>query len=195
MKILSENANNDINKSLVILLQNLVNEDQKWREYSIKIDNNELVKDTITKEIVEHKIEITDSLNYYQLRSIIDSFGYPNSDIAGTDGEFNFWLLIQHQDKHPTFQDSILSLMKIEVEKGKATAQLYAYLIDRVKINKRQLQIYGTQMSFNDVKLTYELLPVIEVEKLNERRKNIGLGSIENYIEQMNSDYFESLIK
>lgn len=195
VKILSENANNEINTSLALLLQSLADEDQKWRNLLVSIRNNEHINDTITKEFVSAKIQFTDSLNYYQLKDIADSVGYPNYDIAGTDGEFNFWLLVQHQDKHPEFQDSILTLMKKEVENGKAYSKNYAYLLDRVKINSGQLQVYGTQMKLNNEKTSYEPMPVIEPEKLNERRESMGLGSIEKYIEQMNSEYFGTLKK
>ena len=65
----------------------------------------------------------------------------------------------------------------------------YAYLIDRVNINSREKQVYGTQMQLNSDSTSYEPKPVIEPEQLNRRRKEAGLVPIEAYIKTMNDRY------
>jgi hypothetical protein len=100
-------------------------------------------------------------------------------------------LLVQHADKHPDFQDSVLVRMKIEADKGNSSITDYAYLLDRVLINTGQKQVYGTQMTLNSSKTSYECKPVIGPEKLNERRRQVGLSTIEVYIQIMNDNYLE----
>lgn len=185
----------NFNKPLIHLLDSLVTEDQKWRNYLTKYENKELGKDTISYNYINRQCVMTDSLNYFFLKVIFMKFGSPNYDLVGKDGSHNFWLLIQHQDLHPQFQDSVLIKMKIEVDKNKANGIDYAYLLDRVKVNTGQLQVYGTQMKLNIDSTSYEPKPVIAPDKINERRKSVGLNSIEEYIEIMNNRFFGSLRK
>lgn len=182
-------------RPLLHLLDSMVAEDQKWRGYLVKHFNGELKDDTISYETISRKCSYTDSMNYFTLKNIFARYGYPNYDLIGTEGSHNFWLLVQHQDMHPAFQDSVLLRMKTEVDAGKAAGTDYAYLVDRVKVNTGQPQVYGTQMGLNEEKTSYIPQNVIEPEKLNERRKSVGLGSIESYIELMNTRYSGSLKK
>ena len=112
--------------------------------------------------------------------------GFLGYDKVGESGSGNFWLLIQHMDNHPEFQDTVLKAMKIEVDKENASSTNYAYLVDRVKLSKGELQIYGTQLTLNREKKIYEVSPLFEPEKVNERREEIGMPSLESYIEEVN---------
>jgi hypothetical protein len=182
-------------KKLSSLLDSLAKEDQKWRNLLTKFRNNEIPKDSIDEKTIEEQIILTDYLNFIKVKKIFYSHGFPNYDLVGVKGSHNFWYIVQHQDWHVEFQDSVLIAMKPEAEKGKASWTDYAYLIDRVKCNKRELQIYGTQMKKNKEGTSYEPKPVIEPEKLNERRKSIGLSTIEDYIKLMETNYYGSISK
>ncbi|MCO5267507.1 MAG: hypothetical protein M9897_01255 [Brumimicrobium sp.] len=181
------------NKPLLYLLDSMKMEDQRWRNYMTRFINGELHNDTISKETINLHISLTDSLNYFLLKDIFYKYGFPNYDLVGQEGSNNFWLLVQHQDSYPNFQDSVLTKMKIEVNNNKASSVNYAYLVDRVKINTGKQQVYGTQMELNKEQTSYIPLNVMAPEKLNERRASVGLISIESYIEIMNKRYFGSL--
>lgn len=174
-------------------IDSLVKVDQKWRGLYRQVLNEEI--DTISSSFVSFQIRIVDSLNFISIQTIFNKHGYPGYDKVGKESSHNFWLLVQHADNHASFQDSVLTKMKIEAEKGNSSLNDYAYLVDRVKVNTGQLQIYGTQMHLNQDKSSYESKPVIEPDKLNERRKEVGLGTIEDYIEIMNNRYFGTLKK
>ena len=79
--------------------------------------------------------------------------------------------------------------MKQEADRGNAAIKDYAYLYDRVKINRDQLQQYGTQMRVDTLKMTCEPKPVEDPVKLNERRKQVGLSPMEDYIRIMNESF------
>ncbi len=181
------------NKPLLYLLDSLATEDQKWRNYMTKFSNGELQDDTISMKTINRNIVLTDSLNYFLLMDIFSKFGFPNNDLVGQEGSQYFWLLVQHQDAHPGFQDSVLTKMKIEVDANKASGRNFAYLLDRVKVNTGQPQVYGTQMELNEEQTSYIPKNVIDPDKLNVRRLNIGLDSIENYISFMNQRHSGSL--
>jgi hypothetical protein len=191
----NDEAGKGSDKALYHLLDSMKTEDQKWRNKLVQYWNGELGTDSAVFNSVTHNITLTDSLNYFLLIDIFAKHGYPNYDLVGERGSSNFWLLVQHQDRHPSFQDSVLTKMKIEVDSGKASGENYAYLVDRVKVNTGQPQVYGTQMQLNSKSTSYEPKNVIEPEKLNERRKSVGLTSIEDYIQFMNHRHFGSLKK
>lgn len=182
-----------INKALSIRIDSLTAEDQKWRGLVRQLNNSEI--DSISKDTISKYLRITDSLNFFHLQDIISNYGHPTIPMVGQNSSKNFWLLVQHQDKNVSFQLEVLKLMKIEVDKGLVAYLYYAYLIDRVKVNSGELQVYGTQMTLNAKGDSYEPKPCIEPSKLNERRKEAGLPPIEVYIETMNTRYFGDLSK
>jgi hypothetical protein len=184
-----------LDKPLLRLLDSLVEQDQKWREYSRKYENGELGDDTISITSIRRNWKRVDSLNNREVRRIFQRYGYLNFDRVGEEGSNNFWLLVQHQDAYPQFQDSVLAEMKKEVDRKKASAINYAYLLDRVKVNTGQQQVYGTQMRINADFTSWEPNPLIEPEKVNERRKSVGLGTIEEYTAIMNSRFYGRLKK
>ena len=169
------------------LIDSLKIEDQKWRNLSSKVYKKEI--DTVNIEVIMSQVRVTDSLNFLVIKPLFDKYGYLGYDKVGDQSSHNFWLLVQHTDKHPDFQDSVLIKMKIEVDKGNSSIKDYSYLYDRVKINSGQLQLYGTQMTLDSLKGSYIPKPVFEPEKLNERRKRVGLSPIEDYIKIMNDNF------
>jgi hypothetical protein len=181
-----DESNKSYNRQLLYLLDSLVFYDIKWRNYEIEYNNNQLYNDTISLETIKKNIQLTDSLNYLQIKKIFLMFGYPNYDLVGEEGSLNFWFLVQHQDQYPDFQERVLQKMEVEANLKKASSVNYAYLVDRVKVNTNKKQVYGTQCKLNKNQTSMILKPVIRPRNLNKRRKSVGLGSIENYIATMN---------
>ena len=50
-------------------------------------------------------------------------------------------------------------------------------------------------MKLNAASTSYEPQPMIDPDKLNERRKSVGLDSIESYTETINKIFFRTLKK
>lgn len=190
-----EQSESGLDKSLIHLIDSMLVEDQKWRNFLRRHYNGDLHTDSLSKEMIEKNMLLTDSLNYPVLKEIFAEYGYPGFNIVGQQGAENFWFLMQHQDSHPKFQEQVLVQMKIQVDNKNASARLFAYLTDRVKVNTHQLQVYGTQMKLNPSGTSFEPEPVVQPEKLNERRASVGLETIEKYTEIMNSTYFGRLKK
>ena len=178
-----------VDSNLSKLLDSLKIEDQKWRDLSSKVYQNEI--DTISIELVTKRVIETDSLNYLVIKPLFDKYGYLGNDKVGVQSSHNFWLLVQHADFHPDFQEIVLIKMKIEADKGNAPLKDYAYLYDRVKVNSGQLQLYGTQMTLDSLIMSYKPEPVFDPDKLNERRKQAGLSPIEDYIKIMNDNFLK----
>lgn len=182
-----------LDTNLVNLLDSMVQIDQKWRGIIRQINNGEI--DTINLSEAKLQLLRTDSLNTIKLKMVFEKYGFLGYDIAGKDGSHKFWLLIQHQDKHIDFQLEVLEKMKVAAKNENASFQDYAYLIDRIKVNLGKPQVYGTQMTMNADSTSYIPKAVIEPDKLNKRRKEVGLPPIEFYINAMNERYFGTIKK
>ena len=164
-------------------IDSLAAEDQKpYRQ----LQNGE-----ITTEQAEKDFKEITKQNYVHLKKIIEEHGFPTFKMVGKASSHNFWLMVQHSDFDVEFQQKVLQLMLVEVKKNNASSQDYAYLVDRVRINSKQPQLYGTQLTVTDINKGYELKPVEKPEELDQRRKEIGLPPIKEYLEKSNKIFFE----
>lgn len=182
------------NADLSSMIDSLKIEDQLIRN-EITRARNMVDVDTATLSNLYAKMRIVDSLNQIVLKDLFQKNGYLGIDIVGVESSHNFWLLIQHCDTDPDFQLEVLRAMKVEAEKGNANWRDYAYLLDRVLVNQGKAQMYGTQMKLNADSTSFEPELLMEPERVNIRRFDIGLGKIEWYIETMNERYFGVLNK
>jgi hypothetical protein len=177
------------------LLDSMEVSDQKFRNKSTELMNNGFKRDSPEmQQNFKNGVE-ADSLNMIILKKLFLQYGFLGIEEVGKQGSGNFWLMMQHCDRDPKFQEEVLSEMKKHIERKNANPSNYAYLIDRVNVNTNKIQVYGTQMTLNKDKTSYEPKPVIDPENLNKRRAEVGLGTIEEYIETMNSHYKGSLTK
>lgn len=126
-----------------------------------------------------------------RLKQIYDKYGFVGFDLAGEEGSRNFWLMVQHSDHNPDFQKKVLEKMKIEVDKGNAIPSNYGLLVDRVKLNTGEKQVFGTQVTYNME--TGQAYPrdLEDSLNVNKRRKSVGLEPIEEYLNQMTEMHFE----
>jgi hypothetical protein len=177
------------------LLDSMVVSDQKFRNQSTDLTNKGFEWLSPEMQKVFKDGQKADSLNMIVLKKLFKEYGFLGIEEVGKQGSGNFWLMMQHCDKDPKFQEEVLGEMKKHIERKNANPSNYAYLIDRVKVNTGKEQVYGTQMKLNQEGSSYEPKPVIDPENLNKRRAEVGLGTIEEYIGIMNSHYKGSLTK
>jgi hypothetical protein len=123
-----------------------------------------------------------------RVKEIIEHIGWPTASKVGEETAHNTWLLVQHADLDIEFQKQCLGLMGQEIA-GEVRLQDIAYLIDRIRTNENQPQLYGTQFTEIDGKS----IPLsIEDEKhVDDRRKEMELGILEEGIKHMYEKYSE----
>ena len=73
-------------------------------------------------------------------------------------------------------------MMREAVKAGKASSRSMALLEDRVGLGKGELQVYGSQIGTDQETGKMYVLPLLDPDKVNERRAEVGLGPIEEYI-------------
>lgn len=116
------------------------------------------------------------------LNQIIDIIGFPTVEKVGNHPAYSAWLVIQHSIGKPEFMKRCAELLEIEVKKKTADARNLAYLKDRIATFENKPQLYGTQFDWDE---NGELSPndFDDINKVNQRRKSIGLNTLEEQTE------------
>lgn len=131
------------------------------------------------------------AVNHKKATEIFNKHGFVGFDVAGKEGSRDFWLIVQHLDFNPQFQNEVLKKMKTEVENQNANPENYAYLLDRVQLNTGKKQVFGTQVSYNWKVCQAYPKPLIDSINVNKRRKEIGMEPLEVYLNEMSEMHFE----
>ena len=124
-----------------------------------------------------------DADNRARLKAIIREHGWPTESLVGADGAGAAWLIAQHADDDPEFQKGCLGRMRKAVAEGEAEGPLLAYLVDRVRTNAGQKQLYGTQFHLVDGRRRPR--PIEDPVRVDERRREVGLMPLSEYAAQM----------
>ncbi len=124
-----------------------------------------------------------DADNTAYMKKVIAEHGLPGYAMVGKDGALAVFLLIQHADKDRPFQNECLALMRAKVADQQFSGTHLAYLTDRVLVGQGKPQIYGTQLvQINGV---LEPSPIEDRDNVDQRRKEVGLGPLADYIEMV----------
>jgi hypothetical protein len=120
-----------------------------------------------------------DTFNLRRLKHIVHQDGFPTTAMVGVDGVHAAFLLTQHADDDPAFQQMILNIIAQRWHSGVFDSNPYALLTDRVLRAHGQPQRYGTQFEERDGDWKPE--PIADEAHVDERRRAIGLMSLANY--------------
>ena len=119
-----------------------------------------------------------------RLKEIIDEHGWPTYDLVGEKGEEAAWVIAQHADLDPEFQQQALELLRDAVADGQASPGNLAYLEDRVAVAQGEPQTYGTQVGCQRTG-PVPATPIKDEAGLEERRKEAGLDPYADYVAEM----------
>jgi hypothetical protein len=121
-----------------------------------------------------------DAARTARLKEIIDEHGWPTWDLVGVDGATAAWAIAQHSDQDVAFQKGALTLLEAAAADGNSSPGEVAYLTDRVAVNSGEPQVYGTQLR-GCVDGKPAPAPMIDEDQVDERRAEVGLGTLEEY--------------
>lgn len=171
---------NGYDETLAKELEVIERDDQMLRQKSEENMSNE------DKLKLWKRIESLDSLNQIKIEQIIAKHGYPGKGKVGAQASTAF-LVIQHADL--SFQEKYFSLLEDAVNKDELDKGSFALLVDRIRVRKGQKQLYGSQLSDKDGDGIFEFDPIEDEVNVNERRKRMGLGTIEEYAKLFGVEY------
>jgi len=124
------------------------------------------------------EMEALHNQNALHLDQIIETIGYPTPAKVGEEGSAAAWLIIQHAISQPPFMKKCLDLLKQTHPSDTETLQQVAYLSDRIAVFENQPQLYGSQFDW-DQEGHLSPQPYDDITLVNERRKLIGLNTLE----------------
>ena len=122
--------------------------------------------------------------NAKTLSELIETIGYPTIGKVGKEASEAAWLIIQHSIGDPIFMRRSAELLRIAVDANEADPINLAYLTDRIAAFENRPQLYGTQFDWDEKgNLTPNLFD--DLRRVNDRRKSIGLNSLEEQTQLM----------
>ena len=131
-------------------------------------------------------IYLTDSANTEWLKSTVQDRGWPGKSRVGAEAADAAFLIVQHSPD-TAFQQAMLVLIRRAFAAGDATGQQLALLVDRVEVEAGRPQLYGTQASIADDRVI--LHPIADSVGVDERRAELGMMPLADYIRLLDSAY------
>ena len=142
---------------------------------------------------IRNEILLIDEQNTLRATQIIDSFGrWPGRDVLGYSADLTLWLCIQHADQRPEVALRYLPMLKAAVDERRTDPMHYAYLVDRIRMHEGREQVYGTQTyraKTDDGGTFFFVIPIEDVDHVDERRAAMGMESLAEYVESMNAHW------
>ncbi|MCD9085782.1 DUF6624 domain-containing protein [Stenotrophomonas sp. SY1] len=127
------------------------------------------------------KMLAVDAANLPKIRKIVADHGsLPSARQVGGDGVSAAWLLVQHADRDPAFQQQVLDRIMPLVESGEVSSREIALLTDRVLVNAGAPQRYGSQLAAINGK--WEPKPMEAPEQVDQRRASLGQMPLADYL-------------
>lgn len=122
------------------------------------------------------KIRDIDTAHRVAMKRIIADYGWPTITMVGKKAAHAAWLLVQHADEDPVFQQACLKMMQGAFGKEEVFPEDVAHLTDRVLFNLGKKQTFGTQFRLhNGVREPY---PIFNPKDVDKRRIAYGLPPI-----------------
>lgn len=115
-----------------------------------------------------------DEQNTVWLKNQIQISGWFTISKYGEKADNAAWLITQHADRDPAFQQYTLRVLEPLIARKESNPINYAYLFDRIAVNNKRPQLYGTQGRCTSAGI-WEPWNITAAEVLDERRMALGL--------------------
>jgi len=161
----------------------------KYRPYidslSIMVKNDISVRREAWSEERDKKMHIVDSVNTMKLIYLIQKYGFPTWRLVGGTASDQAWIIAQHSDKQ--FIAKFIKSYRTAVKENNANKRYLALMEDRVRMNDRCPQLYGTQLSgFSEENMGF--YPIGNIKDIDYRRRSVGLKPIKEYAKSFGLD-------
>ncbi|WP_460190064.1 DUF6624 domain-containing protein [Urechidicola sp. KH5] len=142
-------------------------------------------------EIFKQKRDSVGIDNQNRIRRLYKDYGYLGEKKIGEEASTSFWLPIQHADNDIPFQQEMLKAMKKEIEKGSTDKYHYAMLEDRINVNLKKPQRFGSQLTYNNKGQAIPKIGIIDSTIVDSLRKAYELPNLKEYYNGMTEMHFE----
>lgn len=139
------------------------------------------------KTIYSHILKV-DSITFENIKPMIEKYGMPTYKTVGQQGMDNLFILLLHLSLYPKYWSYLEPLFMAHFKNGAIVPNEYAIMIDRLRVwEEKKLQLYGTFNSSKDLN-EGRLSPIEDIAHVDKRRFEIGLMSLEQYIDMRNKN-------
>ena len=136
------------------------------------------------------KMAVIDSTNTAHLKALIAQYGFPTWSLVGYAASGQAWLIAQHSNSG--FLGEFLKSYRKAVKENNAEKSKLALMEDRYLAHEGRPQIYGSQLLKPDS--AWYFFPIIDPNRVNQRRLSMDLGSIEDYFKAISGKEFDSMM-
>lgn len=158
-----------------------VQADQQVREASLAASQGADPDGAAARATYKHAYEV-DGDNLAWLKDQVAKSGFPTVAEVGEQGMSAAFLLVQHADRDPAFQASVLQTLKNRGKDKGIKNSDFAMLTDRVLRAQKKPQRYGTQFGADPAHPGKVVMaPVEDLAHLDARRAEVGLMPISDY--------------
>ncbi len=128
-----------------------------------------------------------DRENEEEVLEILEKRGWVGRSLVGGKANMTLWLVIQHAPLET--QEKYLPMLRESVMKGESQGSHLALLEDRIQMRNGEPQTYGSQITTDPETGEQIVYEVKDPEYVNQRRSEVGLGPIEDYVKRFGLEW------
>jgi hypothetical protein len=113
---------------------------------------------------------------FSDIDAIIAKFGYPGKTLVGEEYAIVFSII---SAGNLTIKEKYYDLIINAANSNELEWKDVAFFVDKVKVAKKQPQVYGTQLKMDLTNYSSSYYPIEDKTNVNERRKKIGLEELD----------------
>lgn len=159
--------------------------DQAARKAFLAFNSNNTLAQNWAKIFAVEDMYAADKASSDYMIDLLNEINWVDKSTYGDWPSHFAWLIIQHADKNIELQELALERIYPLLESNEVSKKNYAYLVDRVKTNKGEKQIYGTQSTGQCINGLPELRPIAKPDQIDKIREEMSLKSIDEYLSQL----------
>jgi len=171
----------DFNKPLKEQLEHIYVKDQMLRQLYAEAENK-FGSESEEMSYFWQLVSEQDRKNEEEVIKIIENHGWVGKSTVGGKANMTLWLVIQHAPLET--QEKYLPVMKESVLNGESNGRHLAMLEDRILMRNDKPQTYGSQIVTDEETGRQKVYEVKDPEYINQRRKQVGLGPIQDYVKR-----------
>jgi hypothetical protein len=169
------NKDKHINDTLVIVLNDINDAIYKYVD-TVRIAIANFGKDSPQYQYAFSLNNTHSSKLLIKLDSIINAVGYPGKSLVGYDYAIAFSII---SSASLSYKDKYYDIIIHAANKGELEWKDVAFFVDKVKVAKKEKQVYGTRFKLDEQSMKTYYYPIEDIGNVNERRMKVGLQEID----------------
>ncbi|WP_422361842.1 DUF6624 domain-containing protein [Reichenbachiella sp.] len=117
-------------------------------------------------------ISFRDSIHLNYVVAVLTEHGWLGTSVIGKKANISIFLAVQHAPNDQV-RERYYPMLEASTQRGESSLAQMATMKDRILVNKKQPQVFGTQWNYVDDKQV--LFPLEDVNSVNEKRVEVGL--------------------